>query len=128
MREKGRWGDWAVIAAGLALGVSWTWHGLYGFSGGATFVLGLGVIVAAVISITRPGALTSELGILAIGVLVFAMPWLLSFTHNTAASWTEWIIGGCIALLGAFGVMRARQARKRDPGLIWSTQVNEVSA
>ncbi|MEE2038626.1 SPW repeat protein [Nocardiopsis sp. CT-R113] len=126
MREKGRWADWVAVAAGLALGVSWIWHGMYGFSGGAMFVLGLGVIVGSAFSLTRPGALSSELGVLAIGVLVFVMPWLLGFTHLPAAAWTAWIIGGGIALLGAFNLTQADRARRRDPDLAWSAHVNEI--
>lgn len=127
MRRKGRWADWAAILVGLALGVSWIWHGLYGFSGGAMFVLGLGVILAAVFSITRPGALSSEAGMLAIGVLTFALPWLAGFTTATAAAWTAWILGAGLALLGALGLLKARQARREDPELAWSTHTNEIA-
>ncbi|CAL9539267.1 hypothetical protein SUDANB121_04221 [Nocardiopsis dassonvillei] len=126
MREKGRRADWVAIAAGLALGLSFIWHGMYGFSGGALFVLGLGVIMAAVISLTRPGAIFGEVAVLAIGVLVFAMPWLLGYTHLPLAAWTAWIIGGGIAVLGAYGLLQARKARRRDPDSAWSAHVNEV--
>ncbi|MFL1432628.1 MULTISPECIES: SPW repeat protein [unclassified Nocardiopsis] len=128
MREKGRRADWVAIAAGLALGLSFVWHGMYGFSGGALFVLGLGVIMAAVISLTRPGALSGEIAVLAIGVLVFAMPWLLGYTHLPLAAWTAWIIGAGLAALGAYGLVQARQARRRDPDSVWSAHVNEFPA
>ncbi|MFE6303960.1 SPW repeat protein [Nocardiopsis sp. NPDC057823] len=126
MREKGRRADWMAIAAGLALGISFVWHGMYGFSGGVLFVLGLGVIMAAVVSLTRPGALSGEIAVLAIGVLVFAMPWLLGYTHLAPAAWTAWIIGAAIAVLGAYGLVRARQTRRRDPDSVWSAHVNEI--
>lgn len=128
MREKGRRADWVAIAAGLALGLSFVWHGMYGFSGGALFVLGLGVIMAAVVSLTRPGALAGEVAVLAIGVLVFAMPWLLGYTHLPLAAWTAWIIGGGIAVLGAYGLFQARRTRRRDPDSVWSAHVNEIPA
>ncbi len=128
MGRKGRWADWAAILAGLALGVSWIWHGMYGFGGGAMFVLGLGAIMASVVSITRPGALSSEAGVLAIGVLVFVMPWPLGFTDLTAAAWTAWILGAVMVLLGAFGLFRASQARKRDPELAWGAHGDQVTA
>ncbi|MDE3721096.1 SPW repeat protein [Nocardiopsis sp. N85] len=126
MREKGRRTDWVAIAAGLALGLSFLWHGMYGFSGGALFVLGLGVILASVISLTRPGALSGELAVLAIGVLVFTMPWLLGYTHLPLAAWTAWIIGGGIALLGAYGLTQAGRTRRRDPESMWGTNANEM--
>lgn len=126
MREKGRWADWAAVALGLVVGLSWVGHGMQGFSGGLFFVLGLGVILAASVSLTRPGALTSEIGVLAGGVLLFALPWLLGFTHVTGAAMTAWIGGGAIAVLGAVGLVMARAARRRDPELAWGTHSNAV--
>ena len=70
MRVKGRWADWAAIALGLMVGLSWVAHGMYGFSGGLFFILGLGVILAATMSLTRPGALTTEIGVIAGGAVL----------------------------------------------------------
>lgn len=126
MSEKGRWADWAAVALGVVVGLSWVGHGMYGFSGGLFFVLGLGVILAASMSLTRPGALTSEMGVIAGGVLLFVLPWLLGFTHITGAALTAWIGGGAIAILGAVGLAMARSARRRDPELAWGTHSNVV--
>lgn len=126
MREKGRWADWAAVAVGLMVGLSWVWHGMYGLSGGMFFILGLGVILAATMSLTRPGALTTEMGVIAGGVLLFALPWLFGFTHITGAALTAWIGGGAIVILGAFGLTMARAARRRDPELAWGAHENKV--
>nr|WP_116244064.1 SPW repeat protein [Nocardiopsis sp. FIRDI 009] len=126
MREKARWADWVAVAAGLALGVSWMWHGMYGWGGGLMFVLGLVVIVAAVLSLTRPGAVSGEIAMMAIGLLTIALPWILDFTHETAASWSAWLIGAAIALLGVYGLMKAAQTRRDDPELAWTVHRNEL--
>ena len=126
MREKGRWADWVAVVLGLVVGLSWVGHGMLGFSGGLFFVLGLGVIFAATLSLTRPGMLTSEVGVIAGGLLLFALPWLLGFTHITGAATTAWIGGGAIAILGVFGLVMARAARRRDPELAWGTHSNAV--
>lgn len=126
MREKGRWADWAAVALGLVVGLSWVGHGMLGFSGGLFFVIGLAVILAASVSLTRPGALSSEVGVLAGGLLLFALPWMLGFTHVTGAATTAWIGGGAIALLGAYGLFKAREARRRDPELAWGSHSNAV--
>ncbi|MCY9785640.1 SPW repeat protein [Nocardiopsis sp. EMB25] len=125
MREKGRWADWAAIAAGLALGVSWMWHGMYGWGGGLMFVLGLVVIMAAVISLNRPAAVSGEIALMAIGLLTFALPWILGFTEQTAAAWSAWLIGPAIMLLGLYGLVMAGRTRKRDPELAWTIHRNE---
>lgn len=126
MRVKGRWADWAAIALGLMVGLSWVAHGMYGFSGGLFFILGLGVILAATMSLTRPGALTTEIGVIAGGAVLFALPWLLGFTHILGAALTAWIGGGAILILGVYGLTKARAARRRDPELAWGTHENVV--
>ncbi|MBB6118820.1 SPW repeat protein [Nocardiopsis algeriensis] len=125
MNRKGRWADWGAIVAGLALGASWVWHGMQGFSGGSLFILGLGVVVAAVFSLTRPGALSSEVATLALGVLTFLLPWLLGFTHLALAAWSVWILGAVIAVLGAYGLVKARKTRQEDPDSRWSVHTTE---
>ena len=127
MRMKGRWADWGAIALGLAVGLSWTVHGMYGFSGGTFLLLGLGVILAATVSLTRPGALTGEIGVIAGGVLLFLLPWLLGFTHITGAALTAWIGGAAIVILGAVGLTMARGVRKRDPERAWAVYDAGVS-
>lgn len=117
--RTGRWDNWLAVAAGLALAFSWIWHGMQGVSGGALVALGLVVIMTAVISITRPGALSSEAGLLGSGAVAFALPWLLGFTHIPVAAWSAWIIGGVIILLGVYGLLMAYQARQRDSDLVW---------
>ncbi|GHC76411.1 hypothetical protein GCM10007079_12710 [Nocardiopsis terrae] len=126
MRVKGRWADWASVVLGIAVGLSWIWHGMYGFSGGLFFVLGLAVVLAAAVSLTRPGAVSSEVGVLAVGALIFALPWILGFTGILGAALTAWIGGGAIAVLGAVGLVMAGAARRRDPELAWGSHSNTV--
>ena len=128
MREKGRWADWAAVVLGLAVGFSWIWHGMLGFSGGVFFILGLVAILAAGVSLTRPGAVSSEAGVFAAGALIFALPWLLGFTHVFEAALSAWVGGGAIALLGLVGLAMANQARKRDPESAWTTHSMGVSS
>ncbi len=126
MRLRGRWTDWVAMLAGLALGLSYIWHGMYGLGAGAMFVLGLCTIMASVMSITRPAGLASELSLLGIGVVVFALPLLLGFTGTATAAWTAWILGVVMIGLGAFGLLRAVQTRRRDPELAWPQHSHEV--
>ncbi|WP_017613587.1 SPW repeat domain-containing protein [Nocardiopsis salina] len=123
MRRRGRWDNWAAIAAGLALALSWTWHYLLGFPGGFMMVLGLITIMASTISITRPGAVSSEAAVAGAGVLAFLLPWLLAFTGSTAAAATAWVLGAVIAILGVIGLVAARANVKRDPELAWGNHM-----
>lgn len=119
---KGRWEDWAAIAVGLALASSWTWHGMLGPEMGALLLLGVGAVFAATMSITRPGAVSTELFQTGIGLLVFLSPWLMGFTGIPPAAWTAWILGAVLALVGGFGVVLAGRARRSDEELAWGHQ------
>lgn len=125
--RRGRWDNWVAIAAAFALALSWTWHYLLGFPGGLMMVLGLITIMASTISITRPGAISSEAAVAGAGVLAFLLPWLLSFTGSTAAAATAWGLGAFIAVLGVIGLISARANRKRDPDLAWAKNMPEAA-
>ncbi len=117
--RRGRWDNWGTIAVGLALVLSWLWHDMLGLGGGLILLFGLGVVMASVISITKPGALTSEAAIAGLGVLAFLLPWIMGFTHVPVAAWSAWILGAAAVALGIFGFTQARENRRRDPELAW---------
>lgn len=119
--RRGRWDNWVTLAAGLALALSWVWHSMLGLSGGMLLALGLAVIMASVISIPRPGALSGVAAIAGLGVLAFLLPWIMGFTYAPVAAWSAWILGAAITALGVFGFMQARSTRQRDPELAWGT-------
>ncbi len=97
---KGRWEDWVVVVAGAASAVSWVWHGMVGVGMAVLLILGVLSVLAAVISITRPGLIATEVVTLALGVLLFLSPWLLAFIGTMAAAWTAWTAGAVIAVMG----------------------------
>ncbi|RKS05435.1 SPW repeat-containing protein [Nocardiopsis sp. Huas11] len=126
MRKEARWTDVALVVVGLALALSYVWHGMLGFGGGAMLVLGVAAIVAAILSLTRPGAVSSEIAAIAIGVLAFILPWATSFTHEPVAAWSAWILGAVIAGVGVYGLVMATKARRRDPELAWTQHVTQM--
>ncbi|NYJ36410.1 SPW repeat protein [Nocardiopsis aegyptia] len=123
MRKEARWTDLALVVVGLALALSYLWHGMLGFGGGSMLVLGTAAIVAAILSLTRPGAVSSEIAATVIGVLAFVLPWVVGFTHEPVAAWSAWILGAGIAAVGAYGLVMAVRARRRDPELAWTQHV-----
>jgi hypothetical protein len=126
MREEARWADLALVVVGLALAVSYVWHGMLGVGGGAMLLFGVGAIVAAILSLTRPGAVSSEIGAAVLGVLTFVLPWAVGFTDEPVAAWTAWILGAVMAGMGVYGLVMARRARERDPELAWTQHVTQM--
>ncbi|MDA8369606.1 MAG: SPW repeat protein [Nocardiopsaceae bacterium] len=113
MKLTGRWEDWAALAAGITVVISWIWHGMIGPPTAVMFLVGVGTAFSAVLSITRPGLIATEAVMFVLGVLLFVLPWLLEFTHEGAAAWTAWILGPVIAVLGVIGVPMAIAAHGR---------------
>ncbi|MEY9213710.1 SPW repeat protein [Thermobifida halotolerans] len=109
---RGRWDDWVALTAGVVASVSWVWHGLFGVGMVALFLVGVTTVFTAVISITRPGLIVSELILVVLGVLLFLTPWLVGFAGEPAAAWTAWILGAVIAAMGAVGVPRSGKSRR----------------
>jgi|GEM_PF-2179776 len=103
----GQWDNWVALAAGIVVGLSWVWHGLFGLGMVVLFLLGLATVLTAVLSLTRPGMLSSEAVLIGIGVLLVLTPWLFGFTGNLAAAWTAWVAGVVIAVTGAVGLVRS---------------------
>ncbi|GAB3207808.1 SPW repeat domain-containing protein [Marinactinospora thermotolerans] len=113
MRTKGRWEDWVSLVAGLAAAVSWLWHGMTGVGTAAMFVIGVLVVLASVMSITRPGVIATEGATLLLGALLFITPWGLGFTDVPAAAWTAWLAGAVIAVVGLVGLPLSTTAHHR---------------
>lgn len=107
MGGKGRSADWIAVAAGVLLSVSWIWDAMVGPPRAAMFVLGLLIVLAATMSITRPGLMAGEAVVFALGALVFVLPWLMEFTLNPVAAWTSWILGLVAMVAGVVGSLQA---------------------
>ncbi|RCV50528.1 SPW repeat protein [Marinitenerispora sediminis] len=113
MKMKGRWEDWVALVAGVVAMISWLWHGMLGYGMAAMFLLGILTVLAAVMSITRPGLIATEAATLVLGVLMFVTPWVLGFAGNPAAAWTAWIVGLVIAVMGAIGLPMSNVTHRR---------------
>ena len=126
MREEARWTDMALVVVGLALALSYVWHGMLGVGGGAMLVLGVAAIVAAILSLTRPGAVSCEFAAVVIGVLAFVLPWTVGFTNEPLAAWSAWILGALIAGVGVYGLVMATRSRRHNPELAWTQHVTQM--
>ncbi|MFV2198301.1 hypothetical protein [Nocardiopsis sp. LOL_012] len=126
MREQARRTDLVTVVAGLALAVGWIWHQMGGPGAVAMLLLGLAALVGAIFSLTRPAAISGELGVIAAGVMAIALPWAFGFTDSPVAALTSWACGVVITAAGAYGVVRANRTRRSNPELAWSAHRNEV--
>ena len=47
------------------------------------------------------------------GVLLFAAPWVLTYTDRIGASWTSWVVGAIAVVLGGFSVQASNEAHRQ---------------
>ncbi|GAB3487563.1 hypothetical protein [Nocardiopsis coralliicola] len=111
MNTKGRWTDWVALAAGVLLVIGWVWHGTGGAGGAFLFLAGMLIVLASIMSITRPQMMAGEGFVFAFGALAFLAPWMMALPP--AAAWTGWILGGAAMLAALAGVV---QLARRAPG------------
>ncbi|PSK97372.1 hypothetical protein CLV63_10890 [Murinocardiopsis flavida] len=96
---QGRWADWVIMAAGVAPAVGWAWHGMIGPGMAAMLMLGMGIVLAACMAITRPGLVAAEVCVLLLAVLLVLTPTYAGFADQAAAAWTAWAAGAVAGLL-----------------------------
>src|SRR5215218_1279824 len=78
-----------------------------------------GVLIAGLYAALSPiwVSTTGERGafwaLIALGVLMFAAPWVLGYTDRTGASWTSWVVGVVAVVLGATAVPPSTRAHRQ---------------
>ena len=75
----GQWDNWVALAAGIVVGLSWVWHGLFGLGMVVLFLLGLATVLTACPS---PGRAFSVKRSSSASGCCWSHPWLFGFTGN----------------------------------------------
>lgn len=93
------WQDWTNLGLGayLALTPLWTAAAPTGWF----VLLGVGVALVALWALGTVSSHTSEWVQIALGAVVFLIPWLGGFAAVTAAAWTAWVVGAAVIVLAA---------------------------
>ena len=91
-----------ALLAGLYAALSPIWVSTSGERDAfwALIVLGAALAVTALFSLALPGIVATEWLTVLFGVLLFAAPWVLTYTDRTGASWTSWVVGAIAVVLG----------------------------
>ena len=105
--------DWGMLLAGLYAALSPIWVSTSGERDAfwALIVLGALLAVTALSSLALPGVVATEWLAMLFGVLLFAAPWVLTYTDRVGASWTSWVVGAIAVVLGAITVGTSNRRR-----------------
>src|SRR5215207_408627 len=106
MRPWTRLQDWGILLAGLYAALSPIWVSTTGEREAfwALIVLGALLAVTALFSLALQGMVATEWLAVLFGVLLFAAPWVLTYTDRVGASGTAWVVGAIAVVLGGYSV------------------------
>jgi hypothetical protein len=118
MKAWSRWQDWGALVAGgyAVLCPIWTEHSAT--SRATVMVMGALIVLASLWSLAQPHAMSSEYVHAGLGALLFIAPWVLGYSAMMGASWTSWVVGVLVAVLGMETVME--NAKSHSGGTVGS--------
>lgn len=105
MARRTRWQDWMnFVLAGWLFCSPWA-LGYRGEAARNAWMLGTFAFIVSIWIVTGPGSRPLEATILVLGGCAFVTPWALGIAGSTVA-WDDWIVGGAIVTLAAWGYGR----------------------
>ncbi|HEX2034147.1 MAG TPA: SPW repeat protein [Chloroflexota bacterium] len=66
-------------------------------------------------ALALPASRAPQWGHVALGVWLFAAPWVLGFAGLAGAAWTAWVVGVCVAALALWAMAEAGAPGQRAP-------------
>lgn len=111
-----RWNDWAAVVLGIVAGLSVLWVETSATAMWTLIVFGVLLLVSGVWSLASPSSVASEYTHVALGVLVFISPWVLTFSALSGAAWTAWIIGVLTVAVGVAAIPVATTSHRSVVG------------
>ncbi len=106
--------DWVSLVAGGYLAFSPLWLDVDTRPTWAMVIIGAAAAVLAIIALAMPGAYIDEWMTAAAGGVAVVAPWLFSYTENTGAAWTSWIVGGVIVVASLAAIPASRQVYREQ--------------
>ncbi|MFJ9784933.1 SPW repeat protein [Amycolatopsis sp. NPDC101161] len=104
--------DWAEVVIGVVAALSPLWLSTDTTAMWTMVVLGALIALDGLVSLAMPGMVYGEGIQIALGVLLFIAPWVMSYTEFNGASWTSWIAGVLTVIAGAAAMPVANAAHR----------------
>lgn len=104
--------DWAEVVIGVVAALSPLWLSTDSTAMWTMVVLGALIALDGLASLAMPGMVYGEGVQIALGVLLFLAPWVMSYTEFNGASWTSWVAGVLTVVAGAAAMPVASAAHR----------------
>jgi len=116
MKKWTRWQDWVGVAAGILAAVSTMWLEGTSTSMRLMAAFGLLMVITGVWSVMMPRLVSMEWALAIASALLFASPWMGSFSDFAGVAWMSWICGGAGVVAGLLALAPAIQMRHATGG------------
>ncbi len=104
--------DWAEVVIGVVAALSPLWLSTDNTAMWTMVVLGALIALDGLVSLAMPGMVYGEGVQIALGVLLFLAPWVMTYTEFNGASWTSWIAGVLTVVASAAAMPVANAVHK----------------
>jgi hypothetical protein len=104
MQRWTRWQDWVALVAGAYAALSPLWTETEDKATWTMVVLGVVIAAVSLWSLAMPADRISEYGLVLLGVLLVASPWVMGFEDLNALCITAVVTGAVTAIMGLLTV------------------------
>jgi hypothetical protein len=104
MQKWTRWQDWVTFVAGAYAALSPIWTDSDTTATRTMVVLGVLTAAVSLWALAMPNDRISEYGIVLLGVLFIASPWVMGFDNINNMALTAWIVGAVTVIFGLLAV------------------------
>jgi hypothetical protein len=115
MQKWTRWQDWVAFVAGAYAALSPIWTETENKATWTMVVLGAVIALVSLWSLAMPADRISEYGLVLLGVLLVASPWVMGFEDMTALCVTAVVAGVVTAIMGLLTVPEINNRMHRTP-------------
>lgn len=107
-----RWEDWGAVVLGVLTALAPIVVTTSAAAVTTMIVLGVLTVAAGLWSLAQPGMVATEWITMALGVLLFVSPFVMTYTALPGAAWTSWIIGVLEVAISAVAVPAANAVHR----------------
>ncbi|WP_246127949.1 SPW repeat domain-containing protein [Amycolatopsis rhizosphaerae] len=110
LRPWARPHDWVEITLGVLAALSFLWVAATPRAQWTMVAFGTLIALDGLLSAVLPRFAYSEGVQVVLGTLLFASPWVMTYTGLAGASWWSWVLGGLTILVASLAVPIANAA------------------
>jgi uncharacterized membrane protein HdeD (DUF308 family) len=115
MQKWTRWQDWVTFVAGAFAALSPIWTDTDTTATWTMIILGVVTAAVSLWALAKPEDRISEYGLMLLGVLFIASPWVMGFNDLDNLALTAWVVGAVTLIAGLLALPEVDRHLHRTP-------------